>query len=173
MRPDWYSWAMISFDDPIWKTLRGGYRQPYDPTSVLREIDQGVGLTSAWDELWNKLHHQRDVGECSYACVPILVSIHENQDRLDWNLYSLASTIEIERHRESNPPIPDWLVESYESAWRSLLTLALKQLPRASGVTEVQSMLAAIAIAKGNLKWGKLILDVDESEVDEILERWG
>jgi len=154
--------------------MRGGYRQPYDPALVLRDIDQGVRLKSAWDELWNELHHQGDVGECSYACVPVLVSIHENQDRLDWNLFSLVSTIEIERHRASNPPIPDWLVSSYESAWRSLLTLALKQLPRANGLTEVQSMLAAIAIAKGNLKLGKLILCVDESEFDEIFsERWG
>jgi hypothetical protein len=35
---------------------------------------------------------------------------------LDWNLYALVSTIEIERHRKTNPPIHDWLESSYKRA---------------------------------------------------------
>jgi len=93
---------MIEYDDPKWKEVKGGYQLPYDPTPALRKLEVGVDVKLVWDELWNNLHHQGDLGEASYAAVPYLVRIHESH-HLDWNLYAIVSTIEMERHRKSNP----------------------------------------------------------------------
>src|SRR5881397_662960 len=108
---------MLTLDDPRWTQLEGGYRLPYDPTAALRQLDSGGHQPAVWDEFWKELHHQGDVGTASYAAIPTLVDIHRRMRELDWNLYALAATIEVERHRRSNPPIPDWLVADYEQAW--------------------------------------------------------
>jgi hypothetical protein len=67
---------MLDFDDSRWKGLKGGYRIPYDPRPVLRNLEEGKDLSDAWSELWDELHHQGDVDVASYAAVPHLVRIH-------------------------------------------------------------------------------------------------
>jgi hypothetical protein len=113
---------MLSLGDPKWKKLKGGYREPYDPSQALWRLERDRG---PWDELWEELHHQGDVGESSYATVAHLVRIVKGWPERDWNFYGLISTIEMERHRKGNPPIPDWLSDSYELAWRESFELAL------------------------------------------------
>ena len=81
---------MLPLDDPKWKSLRGGYKIPYDPTSALRHLYAGKNPDVAWSELWNELHHQGDVGEASYASVPHLVKIQKDHGDLDWNAYAAA-----------------------------------------------------------------------------------
>jgi len=49
------------------------------------------------------------VGVASYAAIPQLVRISEARGRSDWNLYALVATMEIERHRKTNPLLPNWL----------------------------------------------------------------
>jgi hypothetical protein len=105
---------MLSLTDPRWRSLKGGYRRVYDASGALRRLEEGHDV---WDELWEELHHQGDVGEASYAAVPQLVRISRDGGHRDWNLYALVARIEIERHRKSNPPIPDWLLADYSSAW--------------------------------------------------------
>jgi hypothetical protein len=111
------------------------------------------------------------VGDASYAAVPHLVRIARGCPRRDWNFYGLVSTIEIERHRKTNPPLPDWLSESYRMAWRDLLELALDDLRHAEDLFTVQSILGAVALAKDDLKIGALLSHSDRSEIDEILEQ--
>jgi len=62
---------MLSFDDPRWRQLRGGYGSPYDPRKALLSLERGTDVLAAWSELWEELHHQGDVGEASYAAVHI------------------------------------------------------------------------------------------------------
>src|SRR5262245_28637188 len=112
---------MLSLDDPRWRELIGGYKIPYDASGALKRLERGE---DAWDDLWEDLHHQGDVGEASYAAVPHLIRIGRMLPKRDWNLYALVSCIEVERHRKTNPPLPDWLVESYQQAMRELLELA-------------------------------------------------
>jgi hypothetical protein len=100
---------MLSLTDPIWHQLEGGYRIPYDASKALARMEGGE---TVWNELWNELHHQGDVGVASYAVIPQLVRISEARRGIDWNLYALAATIEIERLRKNNPPLPDWLAPS-------------------------------------------------------------
>jgi len=161
---------MISLDDKRWAGLKGGYKLPFDPRPVLRQLETGGNPHGCWDTLWNELHHQGDVGEASYAAVPHLIRIAAGRSFVDWNFYALVGTIEIERHRKTNPPVPGWLLESYRQAWRELLHLAIRDLPRAGDAVTVTAVLGALALAKGQLKLGTFILHSDASEVDELLE---
>jgi hypothetical protein len=160
---------MLSLDDPRWAELKGGYRVPFDAVPLLVRLERGENV---WDELWDELHHQGDVGEASYAALPHLVRIAAGFPHRDWNVYSLASTIEVERHRKSNPPVPDWLAGAYQAAWDNLLELAVDDIRRAQDRLMFRSILGAVALAKGDLKLGALIAYSDESEIDEILERY-
>jgi hypothetical protein len=159
--------------DPKWEALEGGYRIPYDPRPVLTKLASGIEVSDAWEELWNELHHQGDVGEASYAAVTALVDLYSSGRQPDWNFFSLSATIEIERHRKGNPPLPQWLSEDYQDAWRKLAELASAKL-RVGEVDSdtLQSALAVLAISRGDLKLGAMINHLDSSELDEIVERY-
>lgn len=166
----------IHFDDPRWSTLVGGYRTPYDARPALRQLAANWRDDSVWSELWNELHHQADVGDASYAAVPALVEIARGVTERGFNFYSLAAVIEIERHARDNPEIPEWLVPDYLAAWKALLPMALEELRVSRDPYAVQSAIAVVALAKGRTKLARLILDLDDSELDELLDdqlAWG
>jgi hypothetical protein len=157
--------------DPKWPMLAGGYRIPYDPRPALSKLAANVADVSAWDELWNELHHQGSVGEASYAAVTALVDLYSS-DQPDWNLFALSATIEVERHRKINPPLPGWLNDDYKVAWQKLGEFALTTLRKSVDLETSQSALAVLAVARGNLKLGAMIIHLDSSELDEILEEY-
>ena len=160
----------MTLDDPKWKTLNGGYRTPYDASQMLRQIGEGTSVDEAWEELWDELHHQGDVGEASYATVPHLVRIQQSKSDADWNVYALLSTIEIGRHRKGNPPLPNWIAQSYHHAWSDLIEVAVRDLRNTNEPLAVRSILGALALAKQQVKLGMFISNTDESEIDELLE---
>jgi hypothetical protein len=87
---------MILLDDPIWETLVGGYKLPYNAAPLLCELESGLGDTEGiWEEFWNELHHQGDVGTASYAAVLHLVRICIKRDIMDWNAFALVAVIAI------------------------------------------------------------------------------
>ena len=161
---------MIDFDDRRWDGLEGGYRAPYDPRPALRALEAGENLEGTWDELWQELHHQSDVGEASYAAVPHLVRIQAGSGTVSWNVYALISTIELERHRICNPSLPDWLSDSYYASLSRLVEIGARDLGRTDDPLAIRSIIGAIALAKGQLELGAYISDADESEIDEALE---
>jgi hypothetical protein len=161
--------AMLPIDDPRWNELAGGYKSPYDPSDALRRLERGE---DAWDELWEELHHQGDVGEASYATVPHLVRIAKTLARRDWNFYGLVSTIEVERHRKSNPVVPEWLVPGYKEAMKGILELALGDLLGATDRATILNIMGAIALAKGYVTLGALISHSDDSEIVEVLDQY-
>jgi hypothetical protein len=161
---------MLDCDDPKWKVLNGGYKMPYNPTSALTNLENDKNVEAAWDELWNELHHQGDVGEASYAAVPHLVRIQKQNGNLDWNLYALVSTIEIERHRKSNPNLPHWLEASYFEAWDVLLELGIADLQKTKDEITIRAILGTLALSKGMTKLGALISTLDESEIAEYID---
>lgn len=159
---------MLPLNDPRWSTLTGGYKTAYDPSGTLRQLEAGEAV---WDELWQELHHQGDVGDASYATVPHLVRIAKSLPRRDWNFYGLVSTIEVERHRKSNPILPAWLVPDYKQALAGTLELAFADLPRETDRTTILSILGAIALAKGCLTLGAMISHCDEPQIIEVLDQ--
>lgn len=159
---------MLPLDDPRWTHLEGGYRVPYDPRPAFARLRQNDG--SVWDELWEELHHQGDVGIASYATVPHLVAIHRERDAPDWQTYAIIGTIEQCRTERHNPPLPDWLEASYWAAWREVLPLGCRDLARTDEQTAVQAILGAIAYAKGLRPIGEVILDFTADELSEMIE---
>jgi hypothetical protein len=104
--------------------------------------------------------------------VTALVDLYSNENLPDWNLFNLTATIEVERHRRGNPPLPEWLSDDYQSAWWTLGQLALTTLRKTVDSETLQTALAVLAIAHGDLKLGALIIHLDNSELDEILEQY-
>jgi hypothetical protein len=154
-----------------WSQMTGGYRIPYDPRPTVAKLRLDPLDPQAWSELWNELHHQGDVGEASYAAVPPLVDACMSGPR-DWNLYALIATIEVERHRHANPPLPDALTDDYAAALLGVRDLALRDLATASDPLLVRSALAVVALAAGDLYLGALLAHLDTGEIRELLEQF-
>jgi hypothetical protein len=159
---------MLPPDDSRWAELDGGYRLPYDPRPALARLRDGDD--AAWDELWNELHHQGDVGVASYAAVPHLLAIHRERDVPDWQTYAMISTIEQCRAQQRNPKLPQWLEQSYWDAWHEVLGLACRDLARTEDGTTVRSILGAIALAKGLRSVGEVLIDFTADELSEMIE---
>jgi hypothetical protein len=83
----------------------------------------------------------------------------------DWNLYALAATIELERHRKRDPVLPDWLSPSYELAWESLVKFALADLAGKPAESTLRCALSVVALGRGEIKLGALL---NHAETDEI-----
>jgi hypothetical protein len=138
----------------------------------LQRLAAGMDRDAAWAELWQGLHHQGDVCEASYAAVPHLVRIQGDRGDLDGNASVLIATIEIERHRRRNPPVPDWLVGWYESAWASVGEIALRDYRRVTDPLAARMMLAVMALCKGLTDIGTVAADFSEGETREMLTRY-
>lgn len=158
---------MIALDDPIWKTLNGGYRIAYDASVPLRALQAGEDV---WAELWEELHHQGDVDTAAYAAVPQLVQIAPALPQRDWNFYGLLVTIEIQRHHLHNPDLPPWIIDDYQSAWSHVFTLALSDVAFTQDRNTLQMILAVIALAKGDYQLGAFLANIDLSQLDDALQ---
>lgn len=161
---------MLSLDDPRWLGMQGGYRVPYDPRPAIRKLADNFADQPAWDELWNELHHQADVGDASYAALVALADVAQAAPSRDWNIYALAATIEVERHADDNPAIPGWLEPDYRRAWNSLTNLALQDLRIATDRNVVRSAFAVVALERGDAKLGALLWFIGDAEVTEYVE---
>jgi len=162
----------MNFDHPEWQSMRGGYRMPYDPRGALLAIEKGENVEASWNELWSELFHQGDVGEASYAAVPHLVRIHAARGIADWNTYALVAIIEGVRLNPGNPPLPANLRDEYETALRSLSRLGVRELEAAVEPSLVASILAVIAIDKGQPTLGRLAVEFSDDERREMIAFW-
>jgi hypothetical protein len=144
----------------------------YDPRDALRALEEGSNVATAWEELWNELHHQGDVGEESYAAIPHLVRIHELRGVADWNTYGMVGVIEEARRARPNPELPAYLQPANDDAWRGLVRIVLKELEAATDPTLVSSIIGVVATAKGERYLARFASDYVESERKEILESW-
>jgi hypothetical protein len=162
----------IDLSDTRWSELQGAFRRSYDARPALRRLASGDAV--AWEEFWEELHHQGDVGEASYAAIPAIVRIYVEQGRPDWNVYALAATIEGARHGGDNPAMPAWLAADYERGWTELEARALAELPSASTDDLVSSILAVLALARGKRSLARMAL-LSEDERQEMLDTvgWG
>ena len=152
--------------------LTGAYGTPYDPSDAVARLE--LGDTTAWDELWEELHHQGDVGAASYGAVPDLVRIHASRDRSDWNTYALIATIEIARLSGRNPPLPSEFADTYQRALAQLSELALADYANAAEENLVSGAFAILALRKGQTALARMAM-LTEGERQEMLDSaaWG
>jgi len=156
---------MLSFDDERWNHLTGGYKTPFDPRPPLRKLESQQGIADAWQELWEELHHQGDVGEASYAAVPELVRIHRSGSVADWNLYAMVAVIELARTESQNPEVPDWLREDYFRSIQELAQMGTKDILSAQESETKRAILSVIAIARGLRTHAKFLVAYSEDEL--------
>jgi hypothetical protein len=160
----------MEFDDPRWSGLLGGYRVPYDPRKALLALERGGETDGIWEELWNELHHQGDVGEASYAAVPHLVRIHAARGQANWNTYALVATIEdARRNGRRNPELPPDLRNAYEAAWGDLVGIGLREMETAQDPTLIVSIIGVIAYGKGQATLGRLAVAFTDDERLDML----
>jgi len=166
----------LELDDPRWLELEGGYRTVlYDASKALKrleEVNNAHENQKIYQELWDELHHQGDVGLASYYAVPHMVRIAKEKGIIDWNVLGLVSLIEIQRHK-TNPPIPKVLYPAYQKALIELSGLVTNILSEDWDLNTASAALTAIAISKGQIKLGDAIQNLDnEDTIDEFLEEY-
>lgn len=161
---------MISFDDPRWDALKGGYRTEYDPRPALRTLQANPDDDDAWGELWDDLHHQGDVGEASYAAVPYLAALQPRVNRDNWQVYSMVALIEGRRGEGENPPVPEWLEAGYLAAIAELGALAVFDVREATDPDVKEAALSIFAFSCGMRGWGRILGNYSD---DEVLEAFG
>ena len=165
---------MSILDDERWSGLRGGYKVVFDPRPALRALALQYRDRSIWDELWNALHHQGDVGDASYAAVVEIARISEGHAPAYWGAYGLAATIEESRLVDGrNPPIPDWIEPHYKAAWETLFQLALRDLETEVDETFVTYALAVVALHRGMLSLARLTMCTEDEREEMLKAYWG
>jgi hypothetical protein len=159
---------MLSFDDERWNHLKGGYNAPFDPRPSLRKLESQQDTATAWQELWEGLHHQGDVGDASYASLPELVRIHRKGNAADRNLYAMVAIIELARTESRNPEVPEWLRDDYFHSIQELALMGTKDILSADESETKRAILSVIAIAKGLRTHGRFLVAYSEDELSEM-----
>lgn len=150
-----------------WSELTDASGQPYDPRPALAAVaagDAGAG----YDELWERLHHQGDLGTAAYAAVPELVRCVEGAPEPDCRAYALIATVEEERLSGSKPAIPLWLAEQYSAALERVVDPALRHLQIATEDETVRSILAVVAHARGQHTIGAIALWTEDERREAL-----
>jgi hypothetical protein len=159
---------MLSLDDNRWESLDGGYRMRFDPRPQLSRLQTNNDTKAAWNDLWEELHHQGDVGEASYAAVPHLVRIYRERGGDYWNTYAIVAIIELARSIGKNPEVPKWLEEGYFRAIRELAEVGAVEIFRATDPTDIRAILSILAIAAGSRVHARFLLIYSEEELLEF-----
>ncbi|MEO0481583.1 MAG: hypothetical protein AAF196_19095 [Planctomycetota bacterium] len=128
-------------------------------------------IDRAWDELWEGLYHQGDIGLASYAVVPHLVQIYEGHGEPSWRTFGFACAVEVARDSDRNPDLPDWLRRPYDAAWETLGTLALRDLARSTDPLLTRTALGVLAFSRGLREVGCVLAEFTDDELDELRSR--
>ena len=164
----------MDLQDRAWGLLDGGYRIPYDASKPLKKLK---GILSQkerqelFDELWENLHHQGNVGLASYLALPHLIDICIENKSLDRNFIGLCVTIENCRISEENPEIPSQYDDLYFGSlakFEKYLSLNLKNI---NDRDAFRLTLALLATVNGQPRLGKAIEILDEYAVDDFLSQ--
>jgi hypothetical protein len=156
---------MLGFDDKRWEQLSGGYRTQFDPRAAFSKLESNIQSEDAWDELWEGLHHQGDVGEASYAAVPHIVRIYRQRRGDRWRTFGLVALIELARGKGTNPEIPNWLKQDYFQAIQDLAEIGSTEVMREDDAYAARAMLSVIAIAKGARTHARFLFEYSDEEM--------
>jgi hypothetical protein len=162
---------MITLEDDRWSNLTGGYRTPLDPRPLLKRLEADADTAQVWQQLWEELHHQGDVGEASFAAVPFLVRDYRKRRVLDWNTYAIVAIIELARRQGENPDVPQWVADDYFHAIGELAKIGSAEVLQAKTPDNVRAILSVIAIEKGLRTHGRFLVEYSEDELQVIESR--
>jgi len=135
---------------------------------LLAKLEAGEETEGVRHELWGELHHQGDVGDASYACVPHLVRIYRQRGITDWNSYAIVATIELARGERENSKLPAWLEKDYFEAIRDLAEIGLKELPKMQDHYVLRGILCIVALQKGARTYARFLLEYSQEELLDL-----
>jgi hypothetical protein len=138
----------------------------------LRAIELAREPSESWNDLWDAIYHQGDIGDSAFAAVPHLVRIHRLHGVVNWNTYALVAAIELARGKRGNPDVPEWAQAAYSEALKELAQQGLAELPESRRPETTRSILGFLAIVFGARTYGRVLLEFTEDELLE-LERGG
>jgi hypothetical protein len=165
----------MELEDRSWGLLDGGYRIPYDaskPLKKLKVVTSQKERQGLFDELWENLHHQGDVGLASYLTVPHLIDICIESKSLDRNFIGLCVMIENCRINGKNPELPSQYDDFYFSSLTKFEKYLLGNVKNINDRTAFRLVLALLATVNGQPGLGKAIEILDEDAVDEFLSQY-
>lgn len=151
--------------------MTGGYRTRLDLRPLLKRLETERDTSEVWEELWDELHHQGDVGDASFAAVPYLVRAYRQRGVVDWNTFAIVAVIELGRKEGKNPDVPGWLEEGYFSAIRELAKLGTVDILRAESPEAARAILSVLAIERGLRTHGRFLVNYSEEEMLDIESR--
>ena len=162
----------MELEDRNWGLLEGGYRIPYDASKPLRKLKGAENANERqeiFDELWENLHQQGDVGMASYLAIPHLIDICIESKSLDWNFIGLCVTIENCRLNGENPELPSQYDDLYFGSLTKFEKYLSVNLKNISDRTAFRLTLSLLATVNGQPRLGKAIENLDEDAVDGFL----
>ncbi len=149
---------MLDLDAHQWKTMHGGYLLAYDASAVLLGfMKSSAPQKTAWDELWDNLYHQHDVGIASYAVMPWLLKIYLEKGWIDYQLPTYAFAVEEARSKYDNPPIPDWLAVDYRESVVGLIQYCMGKRAECDDPNFKKAVVLLEAIMVGALDLAELV----------------
>jgi hypothetical protein len=165
----------MTLENPIWATLEGGYKIPYNasiPLLQLRLASDKNTTFPIFKDLWDNLHHQGDVDLASYYAIPHLVEICVATNNLDWNYVGLCLTIEHCRLSDNNPILPNDLHDVYFHSLNRLKAFLLENFENINDEGTLKLTLSFFATIKGFTALGKAIELMDADVIEELLNQY-
>jgi hypothetical protein len=164
---------MIPLDNPQWAELTHAYGPATDIPPFLRSIAADPAASSPtgrpWFELWSALCHQGDVYPASFAAVPHIINIlSECLHSACFDFFLLPASIELSRH-EHEVTVPNTLSTAYYQALARIPYVVSAVSTRSWDATFCRSVLAATAVGKQQHAIAKLLIQIDESDISEVL----
>ena len=164
---------MLSLDSGRWSELVHAYGPAADIPALLEKLvamPRSQGEDEPWFSLWSSLAHQGDVYSASFAAVPhVIEALSRAPLEADSAYFQFPAWIEICRQRQKSPIPPDLEADYFAS---------LARLPKLVAVASegnwdsemLQCAMAALAVAKGNVRFEEEALELTSEVASEFLE---
>lgn len=168
---------MLQLDFPFWSHLSHAYGSAEDIPNLLKQLAALPPHENVESEpyfsLWSALCHQGDVYTASFAAVPHLVEIwQQNPTRTHWSVIALISSIEVARLMEHGPEVPPELSESYFSALAEIPGIVAGAASEPWDELRCRVITGAIAAAKGHPRLSDAITELEPAAAERLLEEW-
>lgn len=144
--------AMLPLDAARWAELSHAFGTAEDIPrllAALRTLGEERERAELWFGVWATLAPDDRVVTAAYAALPHLLAIaDERGHREQLSALHVAATIEINRHDEGAPRVPDDLVEAYAAAIESLPRRVAALVDEPWDATAAQVLSAALLAGK-------------------------
>lgn len=130
----------------------------YDVAGTLKRLLSYGGSEEIWDECWNHIVYQDDIGEVSYAAVPYLAEFIRNSTEIDWNAVALISAIELAR--PNGPTIPEEVRHDYENTIQTMPVLLAHHPQKQWDELTTRCAASCIALSKGQRELAQIYAEM-------------